>query len=239
MALASGTRVGFIAGVMLGHLAFWLDHVDGQVARWQGSACLSGVYFDYLMHHVASLTLGFSLGYGLAARTGDLRWAAAGFLIAAGWVGLGLQNDCRYKAFFQRLKASTDSYGVDGGSGGRPAPPAPWPHRGIGMLSWPAAKACEPHVVLLALTVLAALALVWPPLWLTLWRGGMVAMVVLAPALAVGRAARAIRRGDVEEEFDRWFQPKNFSSPDPFFLDCQYQLGKDFNNPGCSYTPRS
>src|SRR5258707_1037711 len=34
--LATGTRAGFVAGVVLAHLAFWLDHVDGQVARWRG-----------------------------------------------------------------------------------------------------------------------------------------------------------------------------------------------------------
>ena len=84
---ATGTRRGFVAGVALAHLAFWLDHVDGQVARWRGTASLDGVYFDYLMHHAASLGLGFALGYGLAARTGDVRWAAAGF---ADRPGLGL-----------------------------------------------------------------------------------------------------------------------------------------------------
>src|SRR5262245_11141897 len=71
VALATGSRAGFVAGVALAHLAFWLDHVDGQVARWRGTASLDGVYFDYLMHHVANLGLGFGLGYGLAARTGD------------------------------------------------------------------------------------------------------------------------------------------------------------------------
>ena len=42
---------GFLLGVGLAHLGFWLDHVDGQVARWQGTASLDGVYHDYLMHH--------------------------------------------------------------------------------------------------------------------------------------------------------------------------------------------
>src|SRR4051812_11996462 len=79
LALMYGTRPGFVAGVALAHLAFWLDHVDGQVARWRGTTSLDGVYFDYLMHHAANLGLGFGLGYGLAAQDGELRWAAAGF----------------------------------------------------------------------------------------------------------------------------------------------------------------
>jgi hypothetical protein len=206
-AIATGTRAGFVAGVALAHLAFWLDRVDGQVARWRRSEGLDGVYLDYLMHHAASLTLGFALGYGLAARTGDVRWAAAGFLIAAGWTALGLHNDCRYKAFFQRLKRETRTYRVDGGAGGRPAPPAPWPRRGRGVVTWPAFKACEPHVVLIALTALVPLAVAAPAAWLGSWRWGVRGMAALAPALAIGRAARAVGRGDVEAEFGRWFRP--------------------------------
>jgi hypothetical protein len=209
VAIASGDRLGFLLGVLLAHLAFWLDHVDGQVARWRGTAGLDGVYLDYLMHHASALALGFGLGYGLAARTGDPRWAAAGFAIATGWTFLNIQNDCRYKAFFQRLKATTDSYRVDGGAGGKPSPPTPWPNRGRGMMTWPAFKACEPHVVLVALTALAGLALVAPEAWLASWRWGVRGMAVLAPLLAIARIARAVSGRAVEAEFARWFHPEH------------------------------
>jgi phosphatidylglycerophosphate synthase len=206
-AVGWGTRAMFVSGVALAHLAFWLDHVDGQVARWRGSASLDGTYLDYLMHHMANLATGFALGYGLASRSGDPRWAIAGMAIAGGWTLLGLHNDCRYKAFFQRLKAATGAYRVDGGSGGRPGPPAPWPRRGLGMVTWPAYKACEPHVVLIGMTVLAIAATLSPLLWLKLWGGGVIAMAILAPVLAMARIARAVRRGGVEDEFARWFRP--------------------------------
>jgi phosphatidylglycerophosphate synthase len=203
----TGTPRGFLAGVTLAHLGYWLDHVDGQVARWRGTSSMEGVYLDYLMHHAAGLTLGFGLGYGLAARSGDLRWAAAGFFVAVGWTILSLHNDCRYKAYFQHLKRGDRVYRVECGRGGRPAPPAPWPRRGRAALTWPAYKVCEPHVTLLALTVLAIVALVAPPLWLTLWRGGVLLMAGLAPALALGRATRAVARRSVSAEFERWFEP--------------------------------
>lgn len=205
--IATGSRTGFVAGVGLLHLAFWLDHVDGQVARWRRSASLDGVYLDYLMHHAGALALGFALGHGLAVRTGNPAWSAAGFLIALGWASLGLHNDCRYKAFFQRLKSETRSYRIDGGSGGAPAPAAPWPRGGLGRLTWPAYKACEPHVVLLGLTILAAVACAAPAAWLNAWRAGAIAMAAGAPVLAAGRAWRAIARRSVGEEFDRWFRP--------------------------------
>src|SRR5262245_30415242 len=53
--IATGWRWGFVAGVVLAHVAFWLDRVDGQVARWRGTASLDGVYFDYIMHHALNL----------------------------------------------------------------------------------------------------------------------------------------------------------------------------------------
>jgi phosphatidylglycerophosphate synthase len=207
VAIGWGTRASFVAGVALAHLAFWLDRVDGQVARWRGTVSLDGVYLDYLMHHAANLATGFALGYGLANHSGDPRWAIAGMAIAGGWTLLGLHNDCRYKAFFQRLKAASASYRVDGGSGGRPRPPAPWPRRGLAALTWLAYKACEPHVVLLGLTALALGAITSPWLWRTLWRGGALAMAFMAPLLAIARIIRAVRRGAVEEEFSRWFRP--------------------------------
>ena len=153
------------------------------------------------------MALGFGLGYGLAERSGDVRWAAAGAAIAAGWAFLGLHNDCRYKAFFQRLKASTRSYRVDGGSGGRPSPPPGWPRRGKGVVTWPAFKACEGHVVLVALTGLGGLALVWPDLWMGAWRWAVRGMAILAPGLASARVAKAIAGGSIEAEFGRWFRP--------------------------------
>jgi hypothetical protein len=202
-AIGTGTRAGFGAGVLLAFLAFWLDRVDGQVARWWGTARLGGVYFDYLMHHVHALATGFALGYGLAVRTGDVRWSLAGMLVGGGWLFLGLHNDCRYKAFFQRLKAETRTYRVDGGSGGRPSPPSPWPRRGRGALTWPLFKLCEPHVVLVTLGGLALL----PIGWEGAWKAYVLGMAATAPGLAAARAGRAVARDSISAEFDRWFRP--------------------------------
>jgi hypothetical protein len=207
LAIGTGDRFWFVVGVILAFLAFWLDHVDGQVARWNGTAGLDGVYLDYMMHHAANLALGFALGYGLATRLSDSRWTIAGFLIAGGWALLSLHNDCRYKAFFQRLKAARVRYRVDGRKGGRPQPPAPWPRRGRAALTWPAYKICEIHVVLIGLAALSLLAVAKPALWLTLWRAGVCTLAVLAPLLAIGRAARAVALRTAEREFSVWFQP--------------------------------
>lgn len=211
--VGSGESGGFAVGVALLWLGFWLDHVDGQVARWWGTSSLDGVYLDYLMHHVANAALGFALGYGLAARSGDPHWAIAGAAIAGGWAVLSLHNDTRYKAFFQRLKASAGAFRVEGGAGDRPAPPSGWPRRGLGVVTWPLFKLCEGHVVLVGLTALAGLALVAPPAWLIAWRWSVRGMMVLAPGLATLRVARAVCREATEAEFARWFWPVDDSVP--------------------------
>ncbi len=205
-AIGTGNRLVFVIGVMLAQLGYWLDHVDGQVARWRGTSSLDGVYLDYFMHHCTNLAIGFGLGFGLAIRLADVRWVIAGFAIGMGWTGLSLHNDCRYKAFFQRLKSAKGSYRVDGGAGGRPQSPSPWPRRGRAALTWPAFKACEIHVITMALAGLGVLAIGTPTAWLFLWQALVICMAVLAPLLAIGRATRSVSGHAAETEFARWFQ---------------------------------
>jgi hypothetical protein len=214
--VASGVRWLFVIGVGLAHLGFWLDHVDGQVARYRSMASLDGTYFDYLLHHVANLAMGFGLGYGLANRSGDSRWAIAGFSIALGWAVLSLHNDCRYKALFQRLKSTNLRYIVEGGAGGHPAPAPAWPRRGLGLVTWPAYKVCESHAVLLQLSALAALAALVPVVWLVCWRSWVIAIATLAPLLGLARITKSIVQGQVEAEFARWFRAIGETTPDPF-----------------------
>ncbi|GIW86554.1 MAG: hypothetical protein KatS3mg108_0878 [Isosphaeraceae bacterium] len=204
--LGTGERLGWIAGVGLLHLSFWLDHVDGQVARWRRSETLTGVYFDYWMHHMANLALGFALGLGLAVREGWTGWAVAGALIAWGWAGLALHNDCRYKAVFQRLKRESRSWRVDGGSGGRPAPAPGWPRGGPGRVRWALLKWCEGHVVLMILTLMAVVAAVDGGGWVWAWKVYAGSMAVLAPGLAIGRLGRGVRAGVADAEFEAWFR---------------------------------
>ena len=77
------------------------------------------------------------------------------------------------------------------------------------MVTYPAFKACEPHVVLVGLTGMAALAVVSAPAWVEAWRWSVRGMMALAPTLATLRVARAIRGGSSEAEFARWFRPED------------------------------
>jgi phosphatidylserine synthase len=90
----------FVFGVAGLWCWYLLDHVDGQIARLRRSQSITGVYFDYMMHHLVHPAVAFALGYGLAQSTLDVRWSLAGAGFAFGIMALSLSNDCRYKAFF-------------------------------------------------------------------------------------------------------------------------------------------
>lgn len=212
--MSIGSPTAFFYAILLHHLAYWLDHVDGQVARWNRTASLDGVYLDYLLHYIWNLTLGFGLGFGLTNRTGQPLWSALGFSISLGWTLLSLHNDCRYKAVFQRLKSDTRSFRIDSGTGGRPSPAPGRPKHGIGRITWPLAKACELPTVLMFLTVIGSVAYLYEPLWEFLWISFVGVMGVVAPTLATGRIVRAVGNGSVEREFSAWFQPLDKSSQD-------------------------
>ena len=81
------------------------------------------------------------------------------------------------------------------------------------MLTWPAYKSCEPHVVLMTLLGMAIVATVEPIVWEWCWQASVAGMAVLAPVLATARIARAIRKGSVEEEYTRWFCPESVELP--------------------------
>ena len=200
---------GSSSGVALAHLAFWLDHVDGQVARWRGTASLDGVYFDYLMHHAANLTLGFALGYGLAARIGRPALGGRGLRDRA---RLG-RSEPAQRLPLQGLLPAAEARDADLSRRRRqrrPARAARRPGRGgaCAALTWPAYKACEPHVVLIGLTGLAVLAMLAPAAWLALWRVGRAAAWPRLLPCSPWHARRArSNRGATETEFARWFQP--------------------------------
>jgi hypothetical protein len=109
---ASSLVVGLAAAVLiavpgcfpLGVAVLWawylLDHVDGQVARLRGSQSVTGIYFDFMMHHMVHPAVAFAMGYGLAVATGHLYWTLAGAAFALGTMALSLTNDCKYKAFY-------------------------------------------------------------------------------------------------------------------------------------------
>ncbi|HEY1067397.1 MAG TPA: CDP-alcohol phosphatidyltransferase family protein, partial [Pirellulales bacterium] len=112
----------FLLGALLWNLWYLVDHVDGQLARLKGQASLDGAALDYLMHHLVNVAVPASIGYGLFAVAGERMWLWVGFVWGLGLLVVGLVNDVRYKAFFQRLKRLDGVLHVEGRNAARSAP---------------------------------------------------------------------------------------------------------------------
>jgi hypothetical protein len=187
-------------------LWYLLDHVDGQLARLRGTASLDGVQLDYLMHHTIHLLVPLGIGWGLFARTLEPLWAAGGLLGGLSLLLITLQHDARYKAFTQRLKRLRGKLDVLGGGGGRPSPQPPLPRRPLRLAAWTVRKACEMHVIVNVLALIALGQLLTGDTRLLAGSVYLSAMAPTAAAVAAWTIARSQSRGQAEREFAAWYR---------------------------------
>jgi O-antigen/teichoic acid export membrane protein len=209
VALGVGGSTAALIGAALLQVWYLLDHVDGQVARWRSTQSLDGVALDYTMHHSLNLLVPLGIGYGLARTTGSDVWWLIGAAWGLGLLLLGLEDDVRAKACVQRLKRLHGRLEVEGGGGGRPQPQPVAPRSLVRRVAWLARKACEVHVMMNALTVLAladcGTRLVgWPEGWLVVNYAAI--MAPLALGVAIVSLARRVRGEAAEREFAAWYR---------------------------------
>lgn len=201
-----GSTAGWLLGAALLQLWYLLDHVDGQLARFHGTASLDGVQLDYLMHHTVNLLIPLGVGYGLFVRSAEPRWLLGGLVWGVSLLLIGLVHDARYKAFIQRLKRVRGRLEVVGGGGGRPQAQPPMPRRPRALAVWTLRKVCEMHVVMNVLSALSVLQ------WLasdTDMVVGRVWLALVAPAAVLLASATLVRsqsRHAAEAEFAAWFR---------------------------------
>lgn len=205
-AFARGTVDSWLLAAVL--LQFWylLDHVDGQLARLHGTSSLDGVQLDYLMHHLVNLVVPWGVGWGLAGRPFEPIWLAMGLAWSLGLLLVGLVNDTRYKAFIERLKTVEGELLVAGGGPCPPAPAPPIPRRPLRMAAYLVRKACEIHVVMNSLALLAAAQWVLDDRRLLVGRWYLSLMAPLSLLLFAASLFRGVQRGDCEREFSAWYR---------------------------------
>jgi len=202
--IATGESRAMLAGVMFGYLGFWLDHVDGQVARVSGSDSLEGIFLDFWIHTAHACLRGFGLGWGLYVATNRPATILAGFGAAFGWVMISSANDAAYKAIFAQLKKLREresvvrlrpasKHGEPNESGGQ--------GRMRGLISWALVKSQEPHCVLIAMTIAAIARISWPEAGLRFWIGLVSFWGISAPLVAVVRLIRNVRRQKITSLF--------------------------------------
>jgi len=207
VALGWGTPAGWIAGAVLLHLWYLLDHVDGQLARFYRCETLDGAQLDYLMHHTINLLLPVGIGWGVAGARHQPPWTLLGVAAGVGLLLLGLIHDTRYKAFVKRWKRLRGELVLQGGGGGRPAPPARPAGSLLRRVAWCLRKLCEVHCILIAVPPLALAMYLTADVRLTF--GGIYLILLAAASLLLSAVSlvRGLRNEATEREFAAWFHP--------------------------------
>jgi phosphatidylglycerophosphate synthase len=205
-ALGWGTTAGWLTAAGLLQLWYLLDHVDGQLARLRGTASLDGVQLDYLMHHTIHLLVPLGIGFGLFVRCVEPLWLLGGLLWGLALLLITLHHDARYKAFVQRLKRIRGRLHVDGGAGARPTAQPPLPRRVLPLAARTARKACEMHVVMNVLSVVAVAGWLLGDTELLIGRAYLGLMTPTAVAVAVWTIVRSQRSQSAEREFAAWYR---------------------------------
>lgn len=93
----------FLTGALLLQFWYYLDHVDGQIARYRGTACLSGRFFDFVTHHLIHAIIIFPLGVYAYQKSGAFIFVLLGFIGSLGSVMFNLIYDVQYKTFFEKI----------------------------------------------------------------------------------------------------------------------------------------
>ena len=90
-----GGRGGFLAGALALQLFYVLDHVDGEVARYNEDTSLTGKYYDELTHYIVHPLVFFGAGWGLFRQGGSAAYIAAGMLAGLGVVLVNIIIDLK------------------------------------------------------------------------------------------------------------------------------------------------
>lgn len=95
-----GSKISILIGSVMLQIWYLLDHVDGQVARYRKEESVTGVFFDYIAHHLIHIGIFIGIAWALYAGTADKAYLLFGTGAAAGILILNLTADSRYKAFY-------------------------------------------------------------------------------------------------------------------------------------------
>lgn len=206
-AFASGTVSGIKLGCFLGFLGFWLDHVDGQVARVTRTSSLEGVFLDFWMHSAHCLTRAFGLGWGAYLATDNKIMIIAGMLTAFGWIMLSQANDTKYKAMFAKLKNERGNWTVHNSEN---QSRVSYERQGLTKIkrfvSIALLRLHEPHSVLMVLGLISVVSFPSSLLALEFLKVMIVFWATTSPLLAIARLWKMIKISAVQREFDLYFQ---------------------------------
>ena len=94
----------FLWGMILIQFWYYLDHVDGQIARFHEAASLTGRFFDFVMHHVVHGVVYFGAGLYLFQVSGNSALIYLAGLSSLSIMTFNLLHDAKYKTFFEHIQ---------------------------------------------------------------------------------------------------------------------------------------
>ena len=197
------TPIFFLLGTILLQLWYLLDHVDGQIARYRGTASLTGRFFDFLTHHTIHGVIFFSLGmYGFRTSRHAL-FIVWGFVTSISMMLFNLIHDTKYKTFFEKL-ITLKAVKVKGRGEGKESRPSGRVRLTFSFLH----KICEIHVLMNILTLAAFFqTLTRLPLDLRFLFYCLYGIVV--PVIAVTKITCLILNREIDREFEAQFKVLN------------------------------
>jgi len=201
---AGQSVASFLIGVLLMQLWYYLDHVDGQIARYRKTVSLSGRFFDFLTHHIIHGVVFFSLGVYAFLKTDLIFFVIWGFVTSLMMLLFNLVHDTKYKTFFEKLEQNASLKWVRTSVDQGPSEPSLEPsflRKGFSLLH----KLCEIHVLMNILTACALIQMIWFPdfdmrlLILVLYG-------LCVPLLSVSKIFYVIKEKKIDDEFQRYFR---------------------------------
>ena len=193
----------FLTGAILLELWYFLDHVDGQIARYRKTACLSGRFFDFITHHLIHGVIFFSLGLYALQVTGKLFCVLLGFTASVAMIFFNLTSDTKYKTFVEALIDSGRSIKIDKGAS---RPESKGALNLFQSIYSTLHKLSEIHVLMNLLTLFAFLEFVMK-IKFDFRYGVLIFYGLAVPVLTLVKITYLISKRKIDEEFHFLFRP--------------------------------
>lgn len=193
----------FLIACLLLQFWYYLDHVDGQIARYRKTVSLTGRFFDFITHHIIHGAIIFPLGFYASRITSNSFFAIWGFFASLAMMSFNLIYDTQYKTFFEKFqdmdKIETVKHPTSAGASQNHSKTS-LSKKVFSFLH----KSCEIHVMMNVLTLAAFLQwlLKTPDLRILLF----LYYGIAAPAIAIIKTTYWIRSNRVDEEFSQDFR---------------------------------
>lgn len=201
----------FLWGTLLLQFWYYLDHVDGQIARYRGTASLTGRFFDFMVHHAIHGAVFFSLGFYVFQNAGHWGALVWGFVTSMAILLFNLIHDTKYKVFFEKLDSMQgEEIQIQSLSSGdevpseNTLPPPKSEYQPLRRIFSFFHKISEIHVLMNLLTLAALWQVIIPSRFD--FRSNLFCLYgVIVPALAIFKIAYLIKNQSLDHEFRNRF----------------------------------